>query len=154
VRGIFDLGVHLARIVRDPEYAPSAGAAVSIRTTGQGTDELAGRWQLEDSRQGRIAARFVEAIQSEDEARRTELTEGIYSQRLLDKVGAVKLLALLGRLAGDVGSFELVAAERLGELRVELTLQPQAREERFVIGLDFAEGDGGGIDGIGVEVTD
>ena len=148
VRGTQDLGTQLARIVLDPEFAPLARQGVSLRTDQPGDDLLASKWGLADSPLGRMSARFLAALANE--SRRNELTEGMYTERLLDKIGAERLLGLFDRLSGDLGEFEFVSAERFGDTRVDLTLRPTSGPDVFVVGLDFADGK---IDGIGVEVS-
>lgn len=140
VSGLGNLGFRLARIVLNPDDAPVARTAVSLQTEGG----------LEDSPLGRVASRFLEALTTDHAARRKQLAEAMYTQRLVDKAGEERLLGLFDRLSGDLGDFDLLTAKRYGDDRVELTLRPKGGQDRFVVGLDVVDGR---VDGVGVEVT-
>jgi CubicO group peptidase (beta-lactamase class C family) len=148
------VGSELARMVFDPSYQPSVpGQGEAMTASGEGTS-LTERYGLPGSPTGRRSAELLAAIASVDQAERRQLVAAMFAPKLIEKRSVDGLVEIVEQLAGDLGDFELVGAQKTGPVSAELTLKSGIAPERMTLSVELEVDEPHRIVGVQVEMGD
>jgi hypothetical protein len=136
--------------------APVASAAPPAPPAPVGSP--AARWRLPGTPAAALAAELLDAIAAGDDAARRAAIPRLFSPALVERRGIDAVLAMLVRLHGDFGRFEVASFEAgggEGPLEAKMTLRSEAMPDpiAFTLAIEPAGEPGGArIASLGVEV--
>lgn len=147
----------LAKIVftgEVPELEAPRAALVAPGEAGPAAPEgtAAARWGLPGTPVGLRAGEFLAAIVSSDPAQRRAFVEAAFAPEVIERRGVDGLMEVLGRMAEDVGEFEVRGLRPGGDARLGVALERAGRPEPMEITVEVEPDAPYRIVGIGVEI--
>lgn len=156
-RRMHDLARPLARIVftgEAPALEPPRAALVAPGEAGPAAPEgsAAARWKLPGTPAGLRAGELLAAVVSGDPAARRAFVESAFAPGPIERRGVGGLVEVLGRMADEMGSFEVRGLRPGGDVRLGVVLGREARPEPMEITVEVEPEAPHRIVGLAVEV--
>jgi len=143
---------------RVPDLPPPPEARGPVVTAGDGPaapdGTPAARWNLPGTGRGQLAARFLDAVVSDDAASRRAFVESGFTNRLRDKLGTDALVGVLDQLREEFGERRVLGLRTIGDDRVAVLVETGRHPAPLEAVLVLSAGEPARIDGIEIRVGD